>query len=462
MGNTELNQWTHYLFSVVRNVHELHCRNKANTKHINVAVSSICNNFSKSVHFFDSITSTFQIPEMTELHLSIGVNALLKVQDIFYLHLSRTNKPAEEDVAPYMVSGVNMAKIRYVGGMCVGKVIYRNTGFVCRNAHKDIPDLLTTKRTIQTLKGHIFSTPFIAADETKYPDSLSEINHRQTKYGHLTIIDDTLLDLFVEFERALMPYLSCQSIAKYHDTLFTSTFQLVKNYMETIIYPNYTDSISWGSLEQAFKIYLKVCLKELGNKVVREKAIDKKLSHRKQVMLDEHNENPSKKPRQEDNNPTPSTSTGQYISNIHPTQEIMEDEDTCVKCGGEYALNEQWIMCCNCSQWRHRKCDYRLRGKKAWESFLPEDAVYLCPACTKVQGTIPIFQWFINTMTFHNYDKACTYFFGWEAIFLLIVSATAGVQEPVLAFLEIGVCPSTMDGIAFLHERKWNIESHVD
>ena len=64
-------------------------------------------------------------------------------------------------------------------------------------------------------------------------------------------------------------------------------------------------------------------------------------------------------------------------------------------------------------------------------------------------------------MTLHNNDNPFAYFLGLDEFFLLMRSVTVGEHESVSAIPDVGVCPRTIDGIAFLHEIKWVVELHL-
>ena len=64
------------------------------------------------------------------------------------------------------------------------------------------------KSALSALKGHIHNTLSIAEEENDLPKSLQEIIYRQTKYGHLTVIDDTMFAIFAEFDSIVDKHLT--------------------------------------------------------------------------------------------------------------------------------------------------------------------------------------------------------------------------------------------------------------
>ena len=154
------------------------------------------------------------------------------------------------------------AKIRYVAGMYVGRVIYKECDFVCRNIHTNDTNKVKQKRDLVcSLKKHVYNTIHIAQFETSQPLSLTEIVHRQSKYGYLTIVDDRLFQLFKEFDNHLHPHLNintmCFNDDKFFDALLNNTLHDVMTETDVCGYcPDFSASL----FRPVFAKYLHVCL----------------------------------------------------------------------------------------------------------------------------------------------------------------------------------------------------------
>ena len=97
-----------------------------------------------------------------------------------------------------------------------GHVIHHTTQYLCQNVCIK-PHVTNRSCTVQVLKKHVSNSIVIAKLESKLPETLSEIIYRQTKYGHLTIVDDQLFMMFLKFDHQIYPHLTSQDVSVHKD-----------------------------------------------------------------------------------------------------------------------------------------------------------------------------------------------------------------------------------------------------
>ena len=161
-------------------------------------------------------------------------------------------------------------------------------------------------------------------------------------------------------------------------------------------------------MRPVFCKYLRVCMKELGIRIVESQRATKKLAHRKQVLVDEKGSLPPAKRHRLDKpteTPQPSTSQdsvdGPHIittpqsadasadpNPVIPSEDLATDdtrEYCCTVCGTKYVEPTRflWVECSSCSNWSHRKCDKTLKSPKMWAQVQKNVAIYHCPVCQK-------------------------------------------------------------------------------
>ena len=241
------------------------------------------------------------------------------------------------------------------------------------------------RHKVRVLKKHIYNSIVIAKLESKSPETLSEIIHRQTKYGHLTIIDDELLKLFLEFDRQIYPHLTSQEVFLLKDSFFQT---ILTNAMDSVFIDTYTcitTDLSADVLHAPLSKYLRVCLKELGIRISQQHQIKKKLAHRKQVLLEEVTGlPPTKKQKTIPEAATSTSSNPQHTSSaVTPAEDTEEQTYYCSVCGAKYVSGTRfnWIECSSCEKWSHRKCDPTLKKPKAWLHAQKDGVEYNCPPC---------------------------------------------------------------------------------
>ena len=308
------------------------------------------------------------------------MSALLAIQDLYFACRAKVDNPTDTAPSTVNIPAIGCdAKIRYVAGMCVGRVIYKECDFVCHNIHTDDTKVKQKRDLVCSLKKHVYNTIHIAQCETSHPLSLTEIVHRQSKYGHLTIVDDRLFQLFKEFDNHLHPHLNMNTMRfnddKFFDALLSNTLHDVMTETDVCMY---CQDLSASLLRPVFAKYLRVCLKELGIRITNTPNIKKKLAHKKQALLDECTVPKLKKIDTQltvANKPslpqavsataedvtTPAECTASPSADIHSlstTEPTSNEEYHCAMCKGHYVANRlNWIKCTSCQQWLHHKCD---------------------------------------------------------------------------------------------------------
>ena len=269
--------------------------------------------------------------------------------------------------------------------MCVGRVLHQTTQYLCHNLELN-PTVTKKRSTVRVLKKHIYNS-IVIAKLLKSPETLSEIIHRQTKYGHLTIIDDELLKLFLEFDRQIYPHLTSQEVFLLKDSFFQI---ILTNAMDSVFIDTYTcitTDLSADVLHAPFCKYLRVCLKELGIRISQQHQIKKKLVHRKQVLLEEVTGLPPTKKQKTILEAATSTSSNQQHTSSPSAVTLAEDTEEqtyyCSVCGGKYVSGTRfnWIEFSSCEKWFHRKCDRTLQKPKAWLHSQKDGVQYNCPLC---------------------------------------------------------------------------------
>ena len=289
--------------------------------------------------------------------------------------------------------------------MCVGRVIYKECNFVCRNIHTNDTKVKQKRDLVFSLKKHVYNIIHFAQCETSQPLSLTEIVHRQSKYGHLSIVDDRLFQLFKEFDNHLHLHLNintmCFNDDKFFDALLSNTLHDVM--AETDVCrscPDFSSSLLWP----VFAKYLHVCLKEPGIRITNTLNIKKKVSSQETSFIrwmycakTHENRYPTNYgPR---TLTSPSTvndcwrcnhscwmyciSFSWYWFTIYNSSDFQWGISLCY-CKGPYVGNRfNWIEYSIFQQWLHRKCDSTLKAQKRWKAVMADGAVDHCPQCRK-------------------------------------------------------------------------------
>ena len=136
-----------------------------------------------------------------------------------------------------------------------------------RNIYKEKADIQSKQQMVRYLKKHTYNSLDIAQRESYYPETLNEIEFRQSKYGHLTIIDDFMLDIFHEFDNLASSYLNATMLCVKWNNLFRYIFETA---FEALSVERSSVETQLECVKPALVIYLKVCLKELGAQIQSE------------------------------------------------------------------------------------------------------------------------------------------------------------------------------------------------
>ena len=352
----------------------------------NTIVNAFLNAYGQSSEFHDDLKEVFSCPDINKTHLYIGVQILIKVQNKFFENDSdQPSTSVSETFEEPSPSG--HPKLRYIAGMCVGRVLHRDTQFICRNILKMNPTVDHTKQRILQIRKHLYNSSTIAMNETSLPESLTEITSRQTKYGHLTIVSDSLFSVFIELQKFILPLLNSQRLKNEKCNLFVSILdETMEHLTNNIPLP---DGLLPSHLRPVLIIFLKTCLKEMGGRLQKACKVKKKLAHRKQVLLEEHCKDGTNKRLKLSDSTASSTSAGPH--DAHTTTELVDTVTTekitytCAMCKKEWSDTQRflWIECTVCSSWLHRKCDSTLKSQKVWKKVSAEGAHYACPICTR-------------------------------------------------------------------------------
>ena len=287
VNDFDLFNWERYLYSTINNISQQKS-GKLDTKHINQVIQEYTTNISQTEDFKNSISGLFalSISIIEQHHFSAGITGLLRVQNLFFETVSHEAQNFSMENASSQSSTPD-CNIRYVSGMCVGRILYSASEYVCRNIHVDNNKLREKKELVCVLKKHLYNTLHIAGSESQFPQTLTEISHRQYKFGHLTIVDDHLSLIFKEFDRLLIPNLTAAKLNHHYGDMFGVLLNCTMDTMFTEGNVTIPEDLTWRILKPILAKYLRVCLKELGLRITSDLNVKKKLAHRKQVLLEE-------------------------------------------------------------------------------------------------------------------------------------------------------------------------------
>ena len=159
--------------------------------------------------------------------------------------------------------------------------------------------------------------------------------------------------IFSTFDSLLQPHFVTRNLHDRKDRLFQSIIETTKDSFfgdpDVDIPSNITAAVHY----EVFRIYVRNCLSELGIKVCDQLKVEKKLTHIKQVLLDEANPTPNAKrfkaaPSDPTEEPIPST-----IAKPQPGESAvpgMSSENICAICNKECSskLRFLWVNCTRC------------------------------------------------------------------------------------------------------------------
>ena len=369
--------WCNFLYIGIHNLAQKEKTAAFKSKHTNKIVQEYLHKFTSTEEFQQQLQMAFCGGKITEAIQSIAIAAVLYMKDFFFNHLANSSTKTTAPTTQCSLTGGELAKIRYVGGMCVGQVLHRNTDYVCRNIHKDMAKVNERKDLINQLTNHTYNTLTIAQSESNQPSSLTEIAHRQTPYGHLTIVDDELFNIFKDFHIILQPKLDAKMFQSSH------SFRTILDDCITTLLGLENISPTLMSLSILYPIltkYMRTCVKEMGLRVVHE-HVQWKLAHRKQVIVEEAEGKGQKRPLHEES--TSSSQPPQNHPTLSPSSSVAHNDNICSICKKEWVEKSRllWVECTVCSSWLHRKCDPYLKPMKVWREVQKPRASYPCPTC---------------------------------------------------------------------------------
>ena len=371
--------WLKFLYKNLEEITPKKPASKLKPKETNHIISQYLHQFPITQGYQHHLKTVFSTTKITEAHHSLGLTSLLHMKDFYFHNMSQKSSTEVTATHSHPLCEATLAKIRYVGGMCVGRVISAYSDYVCRNIHRNSTAVEEKKQVIRVLSNHIFTTLTIAHNESNNPSSLQEIVSRQSPFGHLTIVDDRLFEIFTQFHRLIMP------------SLHASKFQersAFKNILDTSLESLLTTEdfgsplLSHNILRPILTKYLKTCVKEMGLRISHSHA-KRKMAHRKQVIVEEASKGTSVVTTTEPPPPTPGPTSSPQPST---SQEV--DNNTCSLCLQEWTSKNRlaWIECTSCSSWLHKKCDPLLKSTKEWRRAKTSGATYSCPPCRRNNG----------------------------------------------------------------------------
>ena len=342
---------------------------------------------------------------------------MLRVQDYFFHQSSHTTP--QNIVSQTHNYDQQPAKIRYIAGMCVGRALASSISYVCEHCHDESALVNEHKQRVRSLQGSLYNTLTIAKEETAHPASLLEIEHRQFKYGHLTIVNDDLFSIFIQYDKIVHQNISTKWSAEDKHNFFNTVFHscVTELYQDT---SPILEVLNSKVMRPPLLTYLRTCYKEIGLRINSAYSACKKLAHRKQVLLEEANVHASSSqtshpPVQSttstavnDSSITSASLSTTMSSNRKRGMEGTIDPNTCSVCSKQWTSKCRllWIECTECGAWLHRKCDTTLRSRIKWKKVTAQGAQYPCPMCQKKVNnfskiTLCKAQLHINASTYH-------------------------------------------------------------
>ena len=371
-------------------------KNMTRPQEVNKVTQLFITEYGGSNDFRLSASKLFNLECLTQCALTISLQFLLQIYNDFISNISQastSSSVAEVPVYPSLSPG-GRGKIRYVGGMCVAKVIHTATKQICNRLHKEeTQDTKNLKSIVKSLKTHVYNSTHIALTQTTYPDSMEEIKNRENIYGHLTSITDDLYLYFLHLDKFIFTYLHASSLQKYMNSLFD---HILQNVLQDSGLQQYTPKdIPTAGVKLILIRYIRVSISELCKKLNYNLQVQKKTAHRKQIKISETPKrtlpasstctgttSEPKKPRQEKSASTTHTSTSTNIHSPTPCTSTDEPHDNmCFVCGVAYTRRLQCIQCDACNKWLHRKCDKRFKNQRLWKHCSAGEMEYHCPSC---------------------------------------------------------------------------------
>ena len=355
------------------------------TKESNQVISQFLHNYPLSTQFVDFQKQLFLTESISKVHQIICVNALVRIENVIFSTKSKECEETEVVKSNYPTQTTSVkSKIRYVGGMCVGKILFPETQYLSRHCYEHSSAWEEKKKCVTALHNHIFPSLCIAKSESSFQDSLQEIQHRQTIYGHLTIIDDALFTMFLKYDEILYPYMSKEKMSQWKGSFFSTVIEKSLDQLFQDANVHIPSDLSRPIFRLLAVKYLKVSMKEWKYRIITEEDIKKRASHRKAILMDstglDEEMHASKKAK--------TTSSASVTNDTHEestsTEQTSDDADClCVLCNVSWLTTSrlQWIECAKCRKWLHRKCDKALRSHKLWKRLTTTDETHTCPQC---------------------------------------------------------------------------------
>ena len=154
-SDTALDTCVQHFYNELQLIANTHYNKHGHSKQINTVVQKFIQNFRKSEHFNTCLKTLFGTHTLINDHISIGVSVLLRIQDCFFSQSAGINPPTELISSDYTQ---NNSKVRYVAGMCVGRVISQYSNYLCQHCHEDSSEVTRKKATVRGLQRYLYNT----------------------------------------------------------------------------------------------------------------------------------------------------------------------------------------------------------------------------------------------------------------------------------------------------------------
>jgi hypothetical protein len=377
--------------------------------------------------------------ELNDAHFRLGQRLLMSVHKWI---LQQSSCPLENhfpDAAKDMLAdleqhGPGAAKLRYVAGSVIARLLYRMKKHV-QGSLSDITnlDVRVTLASIEVLK-HLCDQQD-AGTQSKYPDTQKETADRQ--YGKLTYISDSCYELFRMLEMYRLKKMSIGSLVDIGGDLPATVFQelccdpqisqkwleltlsiptpilfrqlkidtidssveLPTSVHKRLVKPLVVDiaNRAWmlHSLKmKTFTLFMKTASKSFRQHVVRTLHVQKSAAHRikitqrkKKRVLSKLKKSAGSTAKKSSCTDSISSSAGsasavEQVPVVEEMQGVEEEKEfgMCPLCDIPYSAPDiDWITCDGCRQWICRPCSDL--GVTGWRSATVLSSPWICSAC---------------------------------------------------------------------------------
>jgi hypothetical protein len=387
--------------------------------------------FQQGEQFRDCLQNLFVTAELKEPHLRLGHRLIMSVHNWL---LQQSNHPiadhlpeaAKDMIDDLQQHGPGAAKLRYIGGSVIGRLLFRIKQRV-RSRLSDLQsiDVRIGLASVEILKTLCGKQEDLLHPETgsKYPQTLQEITDRQ--FGRLTFLTDSCYEFFSMLETYRLKKMSIESLAEVGgdlpgsllqemccDTVISqkwfdlslhiptpclfrklkvdnvaSTVGVTRSVNLRLMKPLLADitNRAWmlhNLKQQIIDLFMKTVAKTFRKHVIRTLQVQKSAAHRIKITQRQKKRAQKKIPKSKTSVnkavQQPSTSTAVPVG-VEVDSE--EEEGACLLCSLPFGTQgSDWVACDGCRQWVCRTCSQL--GSSAWKAVTEENTTWICASCS--------------------------------------------------------------------------------